>query len=90
MNKSELIFSIADQADLPKATAAKALEAVIGTIRDTLAAGETVIIAGFGTFSVRERAARTGRNPRTGEAIQISASNTPSFKPGKALKDALN
>ncbi len=90
MNKSELVFNVADQADLPRATAAKALDAVVKSIQDALAQGDMVAIPGFGTFSVRERAARTGRNPRTGEAIQIQASRIPAFKPGKALKDAVN
>ncbi len=90
MNKSELIFNIADRAEVPRATAAGVLEAMVETIGETLAAGDTVAIPGFGTFSVRERAARTGRNPRTGESIQIPASRAPAFKSGKTLKDALN
>jgi DNA-binding protein HU-beta len=90
MNKSELVSNIADQADLPKAAAAKALDAAVSAIQDALIQGDTVAIPGFGTFSVRDRAARTGRNPRTGEEIQIKASKVPAFKPGKTLKDAVN
>ncbi|MEL6710556.1 MAG: HU family DNA-binding protein [Pseudomonadota bacterium] len=90
MNKSDLIHHVADQVDLPKSTATKAFDAVIEAIQNALVEGDTVAIPGFGTFSVRERAARTGRNPRTGEAIQIAASRVPAFKPGKTLKDAVN
>lgn len=90
MNKGELIFNIADRADIPRAMAVKALDAFVEVIPAALAEGDTVAIPGFGTFSVRERAARTGRNPRTGESIQIPASRMPAFKPGKGLKDALN
>lgn len=90
MNKSELIDAVAELANLPRAAAERAVNAVFDTIRDTLVKGEQVVLAGFGTFSVKERAARTGRNPRTGEAIQIAASRVPSFKAGKTLKDAVN
>ena len=90
MNKAELIDAIAESADLSKASAGHALDAVIGTITKTLKKGDTVTLVGFGTFSVRKRAARAGRNPRTGETIQIKASKVPGFKAGKALKDAIN
>ncbi len=90
MNKGELIEHIAKQADLSKAAASRALEAVIGGVRTTLKKGGTVSLVGFGTFSVTKRAARTGRNPRTGAAIKIKAAKVPKFRPGKALKDALN
>ena len=90
MNKAELIDAIADSADLSKAAAGHALDAAIGTITKALKKGDTVTLVGFGTFSVRKRAARAGRNPRTGETIQIKASKVPGFKAGKALKDAIN
>ena len=90
MNKNELIDAIAAEADLPKAAAGRALDAVVNAITGELAKGESVAIVGFGTFSVKPRAAREGRNPRTGETIKIAASNTPGFKPGKGLKDAGN
>ena len=90
MNKSELIEAVASSADLSKASAGKVVDAVISSITDTLKDGDQVAIAGFGTFLVRHRVARTGRNPRTGEAMTIKASNAPSFKAGKALKDAVN
>ena len=90
MNKSELISSIAETADLTKADAGHALDATISAITDSLKSGEPVTLIGFGTFEVRDRAARTGRNPRTGEAIQIKASKNPAFKAGKALKEAVN
>ncbi|CAH0990163.1 DNA-binding protein HU-beta [Sinobacterium norvegicum] len=90
MNKSELIDAIAAQADLPKAAAGRALDAMIDSVSEELTKGEQVVLVGFGTFSVKERAARTGRNPRTGEPIEIAAATIPSFKPGKALKDAVN
>jgi DNA-binding protein HU-beta len=89
VNKGELIEHIAKQADLSKAAATRALEAVIGGVRTTLKKGGTVSLVGFGTFSVTKRAARTGRNPRTGAAIKIKAAKVPKFRPGKALKDAL-
>lgn len=90
MNKSELIDAVADEADISKASAARAVDAVFGAITGALKEGDQVTLVGFGTFLVRERAARTGRNPRTGESISIGASKMPSFKAGKALKDALN
>ena len=90
MNKSELISNIAETADLTKADAGRALDATISAITDSLKSGEPVTLIGFGTFEVRDRAARTGRNPRTGEAIQIKASKNPAFKAGKALKEAVN
>ncbi len=90
MNKAELIEAIAGTADLSKAAAGLALDAAINNITSALKKGDTVTLVGFGTFSVRNRAARMGRNPRTGESIQIKASKVPAFKPGKALKDALN
>ena len=90
MNKTELIEHIAHNADLSKMGAARALEATLSAVRQTLKKGGTVSLVGFGTFSVSKRAARTGRNPRTGEAIKIKASKAPKFTPGKPLKDALN
>lgn len=90
MNKSELIDSIAATADLSKADASKALDAFIDTVSKALKGGDQVTIVGFGTYLVRKRDARAGRNPRTGETIQIPASNVPSFKAGKALKDTVN
>jgi len=90
VNKSQLIDAIAEAADLPKASAAKALEAVIDTVSNTLKGGEQVVLVGFGTFSVKERPARTGRNPQTGQPIEIAAARIPNFKAGKALKDAVN
>ena len=89
MNKSELIEHIAQQADLSKAAASRSLEALIGAIRTTLKKGGSVTITGFGTFAAAKRAARTGRNPRTGAAIKIKAAKVPKFRPGKALRDAL-
>jgi DNA-binding protein HU-beta len=90
MNKSDLVGGIADNADISKADAARALEALIKVVKKTLKAGDTVAIVGFGTFSVRKRAARTGRNPQTGATLKIKASKNPAFKAGKALKDAVN
>ncbi len=90
MNKSEFIGSVADEADLSKADADRAVEAVFNVIKKALKSGDSVSLVGFGTFTVRKRAARTGRNPRTGETIQIAASNVPGFKAGKGLKDAVN
>nr|WP_313078539.1 HU family DNA-binding protein [Moraxella sp.] len=90
MNKSELIARIAEQAGINKTQATAALQAVETGVVDTLANGGKVELKGFGTFSVKERAERTGRNPQTGEPIQIAASKTPTFKAGKALKDAVN
>ena len=90
MNKSELIEHIAQQADISKAAAGRALEAVIGGIQTSLKKGDNVARLGFGTFAVSTRAARTGRNPRTGAEIKIKKAKVPKFRPGKALKDALN
>ena len=90
MNKTELIDEIAKSADISKASATRALEAVIDAVTSTLKHDGSVTLAGFGTFAVGARAARVGRNPRTGEEIQIKASKVPKFKPGKALKDAVN
>ena len=90
MNKSDLVDAIADSAGLSKADAGRALDAVVDTVTAALKGGDAVSLVGFGTFSVRDRAARTGRNPRTGETIQIAASKNPAFKAGKALKDAVN
>ncbi|TVU70588.1 MULTISPECIES: HU family DNA-binding protein [Cobetia] len=90
MNKSELIEAIAASADIPKAAASRALDAMVDTVTDSLKKGETVALVGFGTFTVKDRAARTGRNPQTGAPIEISAAKVPSFKAGKALKDAVN
>jgi DNA-binding protein HU-beta len=90
MNKSDLVSAIADNAGLSKADAARALEATTSAISGALASGDTVGITGFGSFLVRARAARTGRNPQTGAAIQISASNSPAFKAGKLLKESVN
>lgn len=90
MNKTELIEAVADSADLSKAAASRAVDAVVESVSDALKEGDQVTLVGFGTFSVRERAARNGRNPQTGETIEIPASKVPGFKPGKALKDAVN
>lgn len=89
MNKSELIESIASGSGLSKADAQRALDATIESITKTLKKGDTVSLVGFGTFSVKKRAARTGRNPATGETIKIKASKTPAFKAGKGFKDAI-
>ena len=90
MNKHELISAIAQNAELSKKDAENALSAALSAITKALAEGEKVQLVGFGTFEVRERAARTGKNPRTGEAIEIAASKVPAFKAGKALKDVVN
>jgi DNA-binding protein HU-beta len=90
MNKSELVDSIAAKAGLTKADAGRALDAFVGSVTKALKRGDSVSLVGFGTFSVRRRAARQGRNPRTGQTIYIAASNNPAFKAGKALKDAVN
>ncbi len=90
MNKTELIDAVADTADLSKADAGRAVDAVISSITKALKSGDSVTVVGFGTFQVRERAARSGRNPKTGDTIQINASKNPAFKAGKALKDAVN
>ncbi|MCU0965532.1 MAG: HU family DNA-binding protein [Burkholderiaceae bacterium] len=89
MNKSDLIEHIAKQADISKAAATRALDAIVGGVKTTLKKSGSVTIVGFGTFAVTKRAARTGRNPRTGAAIKIKAAKVPKFKPGKALRDAL-
>lgn len=90
MNKTELIDAVADAANLSKADATRAVDAVTQAVTAALKQGDSVTLVGFGTFLVRERAARTGRNPQTKETIAIAASKAPAFKPGKALKDALN
>lgn len=90
MNKGELIDVVADDAGLSKADATRTVDAVITAITKALKKGDQVALVGFGTFAVKNRAARQGRNPRTGETIQISASKVPGFKAGKALKDAVN
>jgi DNA-binding protein HU-beta len=90
MNKSELIEEIAAKADVPKAQASRVVDAMASVVGDALAKGDQVSLVGFGTFLVRERPARSGRNPRTGETIKIAASKSPSFKAGKALKDRVN
>ena len=90
MNKSELIDSIAQHANLTKADAGKALEGLIHSIETTLKLGNSVALVGFGTFELKHRAERKGRNPQTGAEITIAAATVPSFKPGKALKDAVN
>ena len=89
MNKSELIEAMAEAADIPKAAAGRALDGMVDAVTDALKNGDQVSLVGFGTFSVKERAARTGRNPQTGATIEIAASKIPGFKAGKALKDAV-
>jgi len=89
MNKSELIDAIAEKGGLSKADAGKALDATIASVTEALKPGDTVTLVGFGTFGVKERAARTGRNPQTGATLEIKASKVPSFKAGKGLKDAV-
>lgn len=90
MNKSELVDAIASGADISKASAGRALDAMVDTITETLRKGDQVALVGFGTFSVKDRAARAGRNPQTGKTIQIPAARVPGFKAGKGLKDAVN
>ena len=90
MNKSELIDAISNESGLSKADAGRSLDATVSSITGALKGGDTVSLIGFGTFSVKARAARMGRNPQTGAAIQIKASNNPSFKAGKSLKDSVN
>jgi len=90
VNKSELIDKVAASADIPKAVAGRALDAVIESITGALQEGDSVVLVGFGTFAVKDRAARTGRNPQTGNPIEIAAAKIPGFKAGKALKDAVN
>ena len=90
MNKAEFVDAVAEKASLSKTEAADAVEAVLDSITDALKSGDQVTLVGFGTFLVRKREARQGRNPRTGETMQIAASNVPAFKAGKALKDSVN
>ena len=90
MNKSELIAAIAEHANLAKTDAGRGLDALIKTIETTLKSGDAITLVGFGTFDVKDRAERTGRNPQNGQEITIAAAKVPSFKPGKALKDAVN
>ncbi len=90
MNKQELIDNMAESADISKAAAGRALDAMIDSISGALKKGDSLTLVGFGTFSVRSRAARAGRNPKTGETIQIKASKVPAFKAGKGLKEAVN
>ena len=90
MNKTELIEHIAKHADISQAAATRALEATLSAVKTTLKKGGEVSLVGFGTFAVTKRAGRTGRNPRTGEAIKIKSAKVPKFRPGKGLKDALN
>ena len=90
MTKSELINAIAEQGNLSKVDAGRSLDALIKTIETTLKAGDSITLVGFGTFAVKDRAERTGRNPQTGQEITIAAAKVPSFNPGKGLKDAVN
>ena len=90
MNKAEFVDAVAEKASMSKADATTAVDAVLDSLTEAMKNGEQVTLVGFGTFLVRKREARTGRNPRTGEALEIAASNAPSFKAGKALKDAVN
>ena len=90
MNKTELVAAIAAKAELSKKDAEKALNAFVGAVEDALKKGEKIQLVGFGTFEVRERAARTGRNPQTGAEMKIDAAKVPAFKAGKALKDLIN
>ena len=90
MNKSELIERVAGNADISKAAAGRAVEALVEVITDSLKEDDPVVLVGFGTFATKNRAARTGRNPQTGKEIEIKAARVPGFKPGKALKDAVN
>jgi DNA-binding protein HU-beta len=90
VNKAELIDAVAESADLPKASATRAIDAVLDSITAALKAGDSVSLVGFGAFTVKARPARTGRNPQTGASIQIAAAKVPGFKAGKALKDSVN
>ena len=90
MNKTELVANVAEKAGLSKKDAEKALSAVIESVEEALVEGDKIQLIGFGTFEVKDRAARTGRNPQTGKEIKIAASRNPVFKAGKALKDAVN
>ncbi len=89
MNKTELVDAVAQATDLSKVAAGKAVTAVLDAVQSALGRGETVVLTGFGTFAVRERPARTGHNPKTGESMEIKASKSPVFKAGKTLKDAI-
>jgi DNA-binding protein HU-beta len=89
MNKTELVDAVAQATDLSKGAASKAVSAVLDTIQSALEKGEAVVLTGFGTFAIRERPARTGHNPKTGESMEIKASKSPVFKAGKTLKDAV-
>ena len=90
MNKNEFVDCVASDCDMSKADAGRAVDAVLDNITKALKSGKSVTFVGFGTFDVRDRAARTGRNPRTGEELQIAAAKNPAFKAGKALKEAVN
>ena len=90
MTKTELVSEVAEKAGLTKIDAERAVKALVDTVADCLKKGDSLTIVGFGTFSVSQRAARTGKNPRTGEKLEIAAATTPKFKPGKGLKDAVN
>jgi DNA-binding protein HU-beta len=90
MNKGEFITAVAEAAEMTKADSERAVEALFNVVKKALKSGDSISLVGFGTFSVRKRAARTGRNPRTGETIKIKASKVPAFKAGKGLKDAIN
>ncbi len=90
MNKSDFVNAVADSSELSKADAGRAVDAMVEVVKKALKKGDTVTLVGFGTFSVRKRAARQGRNPQTGATIKIKASKSPAFKAGKALKDAVN
>lgn len=90
MNKNDLVQAVADEANLSKADAARAVDAVLSSVGKALKQGDTVALVGFGTFQVKERAARTGRNPRTGEQVKVPSKRTPYFKMGKELKERLN
>lgn len=89
MNKTELISAVAEKAEMTKKDAEKAVNAVLASIEEAMAKGDKVQLVGFGTFEVRQRAARTGRNPQTGKEIKIAATKVPAFKPGKGLKDSV-
>lgn len=90
MNKTELVNAIAEQANITKADAGRFLDAFTKTVESTLASSDSITLVGFGTFAIKDRPARKGRNPQTGEEIEIAAAKIPSFKPGKTLKDAVN
>ena len=90
MNKADLVAKVAEKSGVTKKDAEKAVAGIFAAVQEALAAGDRVQVLGFGTFEVKERAARIGRNPQTGEELQIAASKNPSFKPGKALKEAVN